>query len=186
MLDELDDGARTGVWVAIGVIALLLFGLIGGLALRQVNQARQPAAAPAVPAAPTAPVAAADDALLTAETAEDVAADAGTAIDGERVGVVYFAVGAAALPADAEDSLQAAIDALAGRPGMKALLSGYHDASGNAAMNAELAKARAKAVRALLLARGVSEERIQMRKPEVTTGAGDAQEARRVEVWLVE
>lgn len=37
MFDELDDGARTGVWVALGVVAFVLFGLIGGLLVRGMN-----------------------------------------------------------------------------------------------------------------------------------------------------
>jgi hypothetical protein len=31
MIDELDDGARIGVWTVLGVVAFLLFGLLGGL-----------------------------------------------------------------------------------------------------------------------------------------------------------
>ena len=38
MMDEGDDGARVGVWVTVGVITLLLFGLIGGLAIRQSHK----------------------------------------------------------------------------------------------------------------------------------------------------
>lgn len=37
MLDKLDDGARIGVWAALGVVALLLFGLLGALAIKQMN-----------------------------------------------------------------------------------------------------------------------------------------------------
>ena len=29
MLDDLDEGARIGLWTALGVVALLLFGLFG-------------------------------------------------------------------------------------------------------------------------------------------------------------
>ena len=32
MLDDGDEGARVGLWVAVGVVALLLFGLLGGFA----------------------------------------------------------------------------------------------------------------------------------------------------------
>ena len=66
----------------------------------------------------------------------------------------------------------------------KLLLSGFHDASGDPAVNAELAKNRAKAVREALKARGVAAERIVLRKPEQTSAEGPPQEARRVEIRL--
>ena len=51
MMDENDDGARVGLWVVIGIIALLLFGLIGGLAMRAMGTKTA-----AVPVAPMAPL----------------------------------------------------------------------------------------------------------------------------------
>ena len=63
-------------------------------------------------------------------------------------------------------------------------VSGFHDASGNAAANAELAKQRAVAVRDLLVVAGVPAERIVLEKPAVTTGGADSREARRVEVTV--
>ena len=62
------------------------------------------------------------------------------------------------------------------------LISGYHDETGGAAVNAEVAKARAGAVKDALLAAGVPADKLAMRKPAVTLGGGDAAEARRVEV----
>jgi hypothetical protein len=44
MLDDLDDGARIGVWTVLGVVAFLLFGLLGGLALKTVHAKAKPAA----------------------------------------------------------------------------------------------------------------------------------------------
>ena len=68
--------------------------------------------------------------------------------------------------------------------GKKAVVSGYTDASGDPAMNEELAKQRAFAVRDALKAAGVAEDRIELKKPEQMTGSGDAAQARRVEVAL--
>jgi outer membrane protein OmpA-like peptidoglycan-associated protein len=68
--------------------------------------------------------------------------------------------------------------------GARWLVSGYHDASGDAAANAELAKQRAFAVRDLLVSAGVDVASIELSKPMVTMGGDDAREARRVEVRL--
>lgn len=93
---------------------------------------------------------------------------------------VYFEVGSAAAPADAATVL--APYASSARRGRLIALSGFHDASGDAAANEELAKQRALAVRDLLVAAGAPAERIELRKPELTTGDGDPREARRVEI----
>jgi outer membrane protein OmpA-like peptidoglycan-associated protein len=87
------------------------------------------------------------------------------------------------LPADASSTLAPLLDTRKGQTG-NWLISGYHDASGDAAANAELAKQRAFAVRDLLVARGVNPQSIELAKPAVTTGGADAREARRVEVTL--
>ena len=68
--------------------------------------------------------------------------------------------------------------------GKKAVVSGFHDATGDAAMNAELAKQRALAVRDTLTSLGVAEDKIELKKPEETTAGGSDAEARRVEVVL--
>jgi hypothetical protein len=36
-MDEQDDGAKVGLWLVLGIITLLLFGLIGGLVIRSMN-----------------------------------------------------------------------------------------------------------------------------------------------------
>jgi K(+)-stimulated pyrophosphate-energized sodium pump len=68
--------------------------------------------------------------------------------------------------------------------GKKAVVSGFTDASGDPAKNAELAKQRAFAVRDALKAAGIAEDKIELKKPEETTATGDASLARRVEVTL--
>jgi outer membrane protein OmpA-like peptidoglycan-associated protein len=179
MTDEGDEGARVGLWVALGVVALLLFGLIGGLALRQTHKQAPAAVAtmavPATSAAPAMPAVAAVDALMDGP------------LSGDLLSKLYFDLGSATLPAEAAAAVTAAKAALAAAaPSAKLVLSGFHDASGDPLKNAELAKQRAKAVReALSSGGGVEPSRIAMRKPEITTGGGPANEARRVEIRLV-
>jgi K(+)-stimulated pyrophosphate-energized sodium pump len=95
---------------------------------------------------------------------------------------IYFASASADLPADGAKTLEGVIAYAKANSGAKLAISGFHDTSGNQAQNEELAKSRAKAVRDLLKAAGIAEERIDLRKPEVTTGTGKPEEARRVEV----
>ena len=66
----------------------------------------------------------------------------------------------------------------------KIVISGFHDASGDPAKNAELAKQRALAVRDALKAAGVAEDRFEMKKPEQINAGTDA-DARRVEAKLI-
>ena len=170
MMDENDDGARVGLWVVIGIITLLLFGLIFGLGIRAMNAKKAPA--PAAAAAPA--VAVVVDVLIEGP------------LSGEIVGKLYFDVAKAELPADATAALAPVLKALADNPGKKLVLAGFHDPSGDAAVNHELAKNRAKAVRAAITSQGVDATRVALRKPEQTAADGPADEARRVEIRLVD
>jgi ammonium transporter, Amt family len=97
-----------------------------------------------------------------------------------------FEVGKADLPADAAASVKGVADYLAANKEAKITVSGYVDASGDPAKNAELAKARAFAVRDALKAAGVAEDRIVLAKPaDIKAGAGGDADARRVEVTLL-
>jgi outer membrane protein OmpA-like peptidoglycan-associated protein len=176
-MDEQDEGAKVGLWVVIGIITLLLFGLIGGLAIRSMHAKHA-----AKPVAVAATAAASHAASAVAET--DVMVDA--PLVGEIVARVFFGVDQAALQADAGAALAPAVKALADAPGKKLVIAGFHDTTGNAEHNAELAKQRAKAVRAALTAQGADAARLQLRKPEQTALGGPAEEARRVEVRLVD
>ena len=95
---------------------------------------------------------------------------------------LYFDTGKTKLSSEAENSLLPIAEWLKANPNAKAVISGYHDPRGNKAINAELAKNRAKAVSAVLKLAGVDETRIEMRKPADTDGGGDLSQARRVEV----
>jgi outer membrane protein OmpA-like peptidoglycan-associated protein len=183
MVDEEDGGARVGLWVALGVVALLLFGLIGGLAMRQSHKKAAPAA-PAVPAAAALVVPESTTTAMPAVATMEALSDA--PLSGELMDKLYFESASAALPAATAAAVAKAAAALgAAQATSKLVLSGFHDASGDPLKNAELAKQRAKAVREALTAAGVDSSRIAMRKPEVTTGGGPANEARRVEIRLV-
>ncbi len=97
---------------------------------------------------------------------------------------VLFATGKSGLDGEAQKVLGKALAMLKGKPDAKIALSGYVDASGSAAKNAELAKQRAFAVRDALTKGGIPAERIELRKPsQVEAGSGaDAARARRVDI----
>ncbi|TNF63526.1 MAG: OmpA family protein [Burkholderiales bacterium] len=113
-----------------------------------------------------------------------VAADDASVVVDNGVVKFYFAVGKAELASGALAALGDAIAATQG--GKRLVLSGFHDASGDPAFNAELAKQRAFAVRDALMGAGVAEAAIELRKPEQTTGTGSDAEARRVEVVIAD
>lgn len=97
---------------------------------------------------------------------------------------VYFELDSDALPADALAVLAAVADAARSNPAAAVLISGFHDATGNPEHNADLAKRRAQAVKHALEANGVPPERLQLDKPQQTTGGADPKEDRRVELRL--
>ena len=94
----------------------------------------------------------------------------------------YFASASAALAPGAAEALGDVVKGVAA--GQKAVISGFHDVTGDPAKNEELAKQRALAVRDALAALGIGEDKMDLRKPEVTTASGSNAEARRVEVSL--
>ena len=171
-----DQDIRVVAAVLISAI-LLAVGLAVGIGIHKVRSgAGDKAAAPAaaVEAAPAAPAAA-------APAAAPVGDDASVVVDN---GVVkfYFATGKADLASGALAALAEAIEAAKG--GSRLVVSGFHDATGDPAFNAELAKQRALAVRDALMGAGVAESSMELKKPEQTTGTGNDAEARRVEVMI--
>ncbi|MFK7732076.1 MAG: OmpA family protein [Pseudomonadales bacterium] len=123
-------------------------------------------------------VAAADDDFLNYEV------PAYGFVDNSEAQRLYFGLGSHALPEDSDGTLQSVIDALNENPETVAVVSGFHDPSGDLASNQRLAKNRAESVHAKLLAMGVAADRLVLEKPFSTTGTGTDQEARRVEVRL--
>jgi K(+)-stimulated pyrophosphate-energized sodium pump len=137
-----------------------------------------PAAAVVAAPAAAAATAAVSDAAMTA--AAQAAADAASVKVENGVVKFYFASGKADVAKGGAAALADVIKAVAG--GKKAVISGYHDASGDPVKNAELAKQRAFAVRDALKAAGVTEDKVELKKPEQAKSDGPAAEARRVEV----
>lgn len=174
-----DDQQRVALGLVFAIVALVVAAVIGtAVGHRGSSAAKSVAAAPA-PAAPAAVVdAAAGSAPLSAQAAADAASIT------VEYGVVkfYFASGKADLAAGATEAL---VDVVKGaQGGKKVIISGFHDAKGNAQLNAELAKQRALAVRDALKAAGVAESQITLEKPAQTAGSGSDAEARRVEITL--
>lgn len=96
----------------------------------------------------------------------------------------YFASARAELAAGANEALADVVAGVQG--GKRAVVSGFHDATGDAERNAELAKQRALSVQAALAALGVAEDKVELKKPEQLQATGSNAEARRVEVILVD
>jgi len=162
--------------VALLIVPLLPAGMAGSASAPHAKSATM-AAAPAPAAAPVpAPAPAAAPAATTTATAVATAPAAAMA-------KVYFEVAKADVPDAAKADLARLADAAKANAGAKIAVSGFHDASGDPAKNAELAKQRAMAVRDALKAAGVADDRIELKKPE-QVNAGDAAEARRVEAKL--
>lgn len=63
-------------------------------------------------------------------------------------------------------------------------LSGFTDQRGDAKRNAELAEARARAVKSALLVAGVKATQIELRQPANIVGGEQREDARRVELVL--
>ena len=161
-----DDQQRFALGFLFALIALVVSTVVGVVVYKR---AIQPARAPA--------------AVVSAPAAVEV-------VDGPTIkvedGIVkfYFAMGKADVAEGADAALGEVAKGVAA--GKKALVSGYHDTTGDAAVNEELAKQRAVAVRVVLVRIGVPEDKVELKKPEVTTGSGGNAEARRVEVLLID
>lgn len=160
MSDAADDNQNLILGIVFALIAAVVAGVITLAASRLFADRPMAAAVPATAG------------LTPGAAATAVAADK-----------LYFDIGSAALPADAGEILSRVADA-ARASNQQVLISGFHDASGDPAANAELAKNRALAVRHALEANGVAPDRLVMSKPAMTTGGDDAGEARRVELRL--
>jgi hypothetical protein len=175
-----DTAQRAGAAVASGAAAVATAGKSGpmrwlpwviGAAVvlflwNQITGGSGPAPTPAPTAAVTAPVATPPVAAAAAWPAK-----------------VYFDVGAATLGADSSKMLNAVAEMIK-KDGLKVIVTGYTDKTGDLAANEALAKNRSSAVRDALKAAGVSEANIEMKPPmfvEIGAAGGDA-EARRVEI----
>ena len=165
-----DEQQRFALGFLFALIALVVSTVVGVVVYKR---AIQPARAPVAAAVVAAP-----EAVILPVT--DVAS-----IKLEN-GIVkfYFATGKADVAAGAKEALADVANGVAS--GKKALVSGYHDATGDQAVNEELAKQRAISVRVVLVTLGVPEDKVELKKPEALQGTGDNAEARRVEVILID
>ena len=158
--------------------------------------------APAAPVTPAAPADSDGDGVVDADDACP-GTPAGTTVDTRGCEVVsaapaagppgpipaanlYFEVDRFDLPADAAVALAPIVEYLKASASATSAISGYHDPTGNREHNLELARNRAFAVRDYLMAQGIEEARMDMRKPVETAGTGSLDEARRVEVSIVQ
>lgn len=166
-----DSQQRFALGFLFALIALIISVVVGTVVVKQMGGK---GAAPATTAvASNAPA---------AVVADPAAADAASVRVENGVVKFYFATAKADVAAGANEALADVVKGVA--EGKKAVVSGFHDATGDAALNEELAKQRAFAVRDALKALGVAEDKIELKKPEVTTASGSNAEARRVEVAL--
>ena len=155
--------------VVVGVLALCtLVGVGGG---DSANAQKADASAMVAPAV-----------LTTTAGAVSVAADEAKVVVENGVVKFYFASGKADLATGANEALAEVVKGV--KAGQKAVVSGFHDNTGNLAANQELAKQRAISVRDTLVALSVPADSIELKKPENAEGTGDNALARRVEVVL--
>ena len=160
-----DSQQRFALGLVFALIALIVSTVLGTVVYQRVLKAPAPAAAGATLPA----VVLYEEALVRVDN-----------------GVVkfYFATGKADVAMGGNVALAHVVRGVTN--GKKARISGFHDATGDSAANAALAKQRALAVQATLLTLGVDQNMIELRKPEETLAGGSNAEARRVEVVLID
>jgi hypothetical protein len=112
------------------------------------------------------------------------AASAAPAVATPAMATLYFDSGSAAPAADAGSTLAAIADYAKANPSARVAVSGFHDPSGDAAVNEEVAKNRATAVRDVLVGLGVPESQVDLDRPLVTEGGAEERASRRVEVSI--
>ena len=172
-----DSEKRVALFVIFGLVAAVVVGVLTFSVMRggSVPKAAVATAPATLAIAPAAPLSGASGA---AQANPD---DASIKVE-QGVVKFYFASGKADLAPGASEALA---DLVRGaQAGRKLVISGFHDATGDAAQNAELAKRRAMAVREALKTAGVTDEQIELKKPEQVEATGSDAEARRVEITL--
>ncbi|MDO5690905.1 MAG: OmpA family protein [Pseudomonadota bacterium] len=173
-----DDDNQGVMWAVLIGAVLLAISLAIGFGLYRTGKGAAPVAA----GASTAMTGGALSGVSGAAAGQGAVGDGASIRVEDGVVKFYFASGSAELAPGAADALADVVKGVAA--GQKAIISGYHDVTGDPAKNEELAKQRAFAVRDALNALGIGEDKLELKKPEVTTGDGSNAEARRVEVSL--
>ena len=172
-----DDGDNR---FALGLVFFIVAAVVASVVGYGAYKSRSTKAAAPSPAAAAVALAATPATAVTPSATSDAAS-----VKVEN-GVVkfYFATGKVEL---AQDGAKALAEILAAaKAGKKIGISGFVDASGDAQKNAELAKQRALAVKALLTSSGIADSQIVMVRPsDIKAGATSAAEGRRVEVFMI-
>lgn len=184
-----DDEGQQGLVLAVvlGLVAFVI-ALVVGLCMHRLSRMPSAAVAPAQKALPVPVPEAAPTPALPASAANNAGQASQAAADAASVKVeqgavrFYFASG----DADLADGAGAALGEVvkAAKAGRTLVITGFHDATGDAQKNAVLARQRALAVREALKQAGVSDRQIVLKKPEQLVGGGSDAEARRVEITL--
>lgn len=166
-----DSQQRFALGFLFALIALVVSTVVGTVVYKRgISHAPKAEAVVSAPSATNVPV-------VVVEEAARVIVENG-------VVKFYFVSGKAEVAAGANEALSDVVKGVA--EGKRAVISGFHDATGSAEINAELAKQRAQAVQAALVALGVAEDKVELKKPEQSQADGSNAEARRVEVILAD
>lgn len=178
-----DSQQRFALGFLFALIALVVFTVVGFATFNYGMEG--PDAGPATAqAAGTTEQPASGAVLVTTETVTVVVPEGASIRVTDGVVNFYFATGSADLAPGAAEALATVIKGVEG--GRKAVVSGFHDTTGDPKINEDLSKLRAQTVRDVLIGLGVAGDKVDLQKPAVTTGSGNNAEARRVEVKLVD
>lgn len=189
-----DDEGQQGLVLAVvlGLVAFVI-ALVVGLCVHRLGRSPSAAVVPAqislpvppvpeVAPTPALPASTVDHTANIAGRASQAAADAASVKVEQGAVRFYFASGDADLADGAGTALGEVVKAA--KAGRTLVITGFHDATGDAQKNAALARHRALAVREALKQAGVSDRQIVLKKPEQLVGGGSDAEARRVEITL--
>ena len=178
-----DSQQRFALGLIFALVLLVVSAVVGSVVYRSVQSGKTVSSAGST--------AVADPAIANQGVPPSMAPGAVQQGDGAYIrveeGVVkfYFATGSAELATGADEAL-AEVVRIAAQRNKKLAVSGFHDATGDASINADLAKRRAQAVQQAIVAQGVVPANVELRKPEVTQASGSNNEARRVEVVVID
>ncbi|MGL4543157.1 MAG: DUF2853 family protein, partial [Polymorphobacter sp.] len=172
-------GSMRWLWILLGLLAAaaLIWWLMRGKAEPAAPAVTTEAVAPEVALPAAAPAVVAPEGAGV--TSQEVA--------GKPALSVYFDTAKTDVAPDFAAAAAMVKAYLESHPGARLAVSGYNDPRGDAAMNAELAKNRAKNVRVALVLIGVPETSIDLVKPVETTDTDDTMvQARRVDISVVD
>ena len=179
MASEEQDSLDSLILTVIFGLIVLVLGVVISVSIYQsrrlgsVSQVARPVIG--VPWATHAPSTDSDSTAQTDSDAATIQVDNG-------IVKFYFASGNADLGSGAGDALAGVIKGISS--GRRIVISGFHDPTGDPAKNIALANLRALTVREAILVAGVSEQKIELGKPQQMALSGTNAEARRVEVSL--